>query len=70
MPYNAHTWVRGETISSALLNNMEQGIKAAQDLAEKANDAAELRAAFNMLASQTRAMVRELEERITALESH
>lgn len=67
--YTPHTWIRGETIASALLNHMEQGIQAAQEAANKAQDAQELRAAFDMLADQTRAAIRDLDKRLSALEN-
>lgn len=67
--YTPHAWIRGETIASALLNHMEQGIQAAQEAADKAQDAQELRAAFDMLANQTRAAIRDLDKRLSALEN-
>lgn len=69
MEYTPHTWVRGETLYSSLLNHMELGIQAAQAAADKAQDATELRAAFDMLASQTQAAIRDLEKRLAALEN-
>lgn len=69
MPYTPHTWTTRETIATTLLNHMEQGIQAAQAAAEKAQDAQELRAAFDMLTNQTRAAIRELDERLSALEN-
>lgn len=69
MAYTPHTWTRKETIASSLLNNMEQGIAAAQEAADKAQSASDLRAAFDMLSSQTRAAIRDLDKRLTALEN-
>jgi hypothetical protein len=67
--YVPHTWIRGETIAATLLNHMEQGIQAAQEAANKAQDAQEMRAAFDMLANQTRAAIRDLDKRLSALEN-
>ena len=69
MAYPAHNWGYKEKIDHELLNNMEQGIAEAHEMAEKAEGAQELRAAFDMLASQTRAAIRELDRRLTALEN-
>lgn len=68
MSYSPHTWTTGETISSSLLNHIELGIEAAQAAADRAQDARELRAAFDMLAGQTQAAIRELDRRVKALE--
>jgi len=69
MAYDPHSWTRGETISSALLNHMEQGIAAAQAAADRAQDARELRAAFDLLAGQVRAEIRALDARLNQLEN-
>ena len=66
MAYPAHNWGYKEKIDHELLNNMEQGIAEAHEMAERAQ---ELRTAFDMLASQTRAAIRELDRRLTALEN-
>lgn len=67
--YVPHVWTKKETIASSLLNNMEQGIADAHEAAAKAQNATELRLAFDMLYSQTRAAIRELDKRLTALEN-
>jgi len=67
--YTPHTWTSHETIATSLMNHIEQGIQAAQAAADKAQDATELRAAFDLLASQTRAAIRDLEKRLAALEN-
>lgn len=67
--YTPHSWTSHELITSALLNNMEQGIKTAQDTANKAADAQELRAAFDMLAETMQAAIRNLDKRLSALET-
>ncbi len=69
MAYPAHNWGYKEKIDHELLNNMEQGIAEAHEMAERAESAQELRTAFDMLASQTRAAIRELDRRLTALEN-
>ena len=69
MAYPAHNWGYKELIDHDLLNNMEQGIAEAHEKAERAQDAEELRAALDMLASQTWAAIRELDRRLTALEN-
>ena len=66
--YTPHTWTSHELIAASLLNNMEQGIKTAQDTANKAMDAQELRAAFDMLAETMQAAIRDLDKRLAALE--
>jgi hypothetical protein len=67
--YTKHTWVSKEKITASLLNNMEAGIEAAHKAAAEAQDATELRAAFDLLSKNTSAMIRQLDARITALES-
>ena len=69
MAYTPHGWKTKETIATERMNAIEQGIQAASEAAEKAADAGELRAAFDILESQTRAAIRALEARITALEN-
>ena len=69
MAYTPHTWKKKEVIASELLNEMEQGIAAAQEAADKAQSASELRVAFDMLSSQTGAAIRDLDKRLTALEN-
>ncbi len=66
--YDPHAWSSHELIAATLLNHMEQGIKTAQDTANKAMEAQELRAAFDMLAETTQASIRELYKRLEALE--
>ena len=68
MAYEAHTWVRGEVISSEKLNRIEQGIEDASAAAVMAKDMQEMRAAFDLLSVQTRALIRALDERVTTLE--
>lgn len=68
MAYTPHTWTTGETITSALLNRIEQGIKAAQDAADRAQNAEELRAALDLMVSATQAAIRDLDKRVKALE--
>ena len=67
--YTPHSWTSHELITAALLNNMEQGIKTAQDTANKAADAQELRVAFDMLAETMQAAIRNLDKRLSALET-
>lgn len=69
MAYTKHTWVPRETISSARLNAMEDGIEAAHALAENAQDAQELWAAFGLLETQAMAAIRDLDARLAALEA-
>ena len=69
VPYPPYAWVPHEEIKSSLLNHMEQGIQAAQETADKAQYATELRAAFDMLAGQVRAAIRDLDKRLSALEN-
>lgn len=66
--YTPHSWASGEYITKALLNHLEQGVKDAQDTANAAQSTQELRAALDMLASQTMALLRALDKRVTALE--
>ena len=66
--YTPHTWTSHELIPATLLNNMEQGIKTAQDTANKAEAAQELRVAFDMLAETMQAAIRDLDKRLAALE--
>ena len=69
MAYPAHNWGYKEMIDHELLNNMEQGIAEAHEKAERAQDAEELRAAFDLLSSQMSAAIRELDRRLTILEN-
>lgn len=69
MAYPAHNWGYKEMIDHQLLNNMEQGIAEAHEKAERAESAQELRTAFDMLASQMSAAIRELDRRLTILEN-
>ena len=48
MAYPAHNWGYKERIDHELLNNMEQGIAEAHEMAERAESAPELRTAFDM----------------------
>jgi len=67
--YTPHTWTTHETIATERMNAIEQGIKTAQDTANKAEEATELRAAFDMLADQVRAELRDLKKRVTIIEN-
>lgn len=67
--YTPHTWTRGETITSALLNHMEAGIEAAQAAADRAGSAQETRAALDLMNTQVQAALRDLEKRLAALEA-
>lgn len=68
--YTPHTWVRKEIITSDLLNHMEQGIQAAMEAANEAASMQELRSAFDLLSTETRGVLRALEQRVSALESN
>ena len=68
--YTPHTWVTKEIITSDLLNHMEQGIQTAMEAANEAASMQELRSAFDLLSTETRAVLRALEQRVSALESN